>query len=112
MSYMRGDYYLWRDEDRVHFWARDGYDSWDESVWSEARRGAEKVEDRSEALASGVGIPLAIADEFAVMRFAQLLEEGQLDGVIKRAIEKWSGNGGCIALSELGDRLAELAARV
>jgi hypothetical protein len=104
MSYMRGDYYLWRDEERVHVWARDGYDFWDESVWN----GAQGDEGESEALPSGVAIPLGIADEFAVMRTAQLLTEGQLEEVVKRTIEKWNGNGGCIALAGVAERLAGL----
>ena len=36
MSYLRGHYYLWRDDDRTHFWAQDGSDSWDETAWGDA----------------------------------------------------------------------------
>jgi len=32
---MRGDYYLWSDEDNIHIWSRDGYDGWEETIWAQ-----------------------------------------------------------------------------
>lgn len=29
MSYMQGPCYVWRDDERVHVWADDGYNGWD-----------------------------------------------------------------------------------
>lgn len=103
MSYIRGDYYVWADDVRLHIWARDGYDNWDDSVWNGGSRGG-KADERP----SGVAVPFEIADEFMVMRIAQLMEAHQLTEVVTRAIEKWKGNGGCYALTQLGDRVKRL----
>jgi hypothetical protein len=35
MAYIRGANYIWHDADRVHFWAADGLDNWQESGWIE-----------------------------------------------------------------------------
>jgi hypothetical protein len=29
--------YVWRDDERVHAWAEDGYGGWDDSSWDEGR---------------------------------------------------------------------------
>jgi hypothetical protein len=105
MSYIRGDYYLWADDESVHVWARDGYDGWDDSVWNEGHRDAATG---AEAHPSGVAVPLEIADEFAVMRVAQLIEAHQLADIVSRTIEKWQGNGGCQALTAFGEQLKRL----
>lgn len=31
MAYLRGDQYVWSDEERLHIWVADGYDGWGES---------------------------------------------------------------------------------
>ena len=103
MAYMRGDFYLWQDGSNVHIWYRDGYDGWDESVWNEAADSSV-----ADSRASGVAIPLEVADEFAVMRIAQLLDEGMISKTIDRAIHKWEGNGGCDRLIHLKDRIKRL----
>lgn len=103
MSYIRGDYYLWRDDSRVHIWASDGYDDWDDSVWNES-----SGEATAETHPSGVAVPFEVADEFVVMRIAELIEARQLTQVVTRAMEKWKGNGGCYALVRLADRLKQL----
>jgi len=70
MSYMRGDIYVWADSNHVHFWAREGYDHWDEAVWNGLT---------STAKASGVALPQSVADEYVVMRMAEMLDEGSVD---------------------------------
>jgi hypothetical protein len=54
---------------------------------------------------SGVGLPQEIADEYAVMRFAQLIAEAGLRATIDRALAHGGGNGGCMALPQYADRL-------
>ena len=39
-----------------------------------------------------------VADEFAVMRIARLIEGRQLTGVVTRTLGKWTGKGGSHAL--------------
>ena len=99
MAYIRGDYYLWADDSSVHIWARDGYDNWDDSVWNESSRG------NGESRPSGVALPFEVADEFVIMRIAQIMDARQLTSVINRTIKKWEGNGGCRALTQLSERL-------
>ena|SRR6267378_3546596 len=77
--------------------------SWDNSVWNEGAG-----ESNSDSRSSGVALSFAVADEFVVMRIAQLLEAGQLTEAVTRALEKWRGNGGCIALCVLGERLEQV----
>src|SRR3970040_1411579 len=72
------------DDSHVHVWARDGYDNWDGSVWNEG-----SGERNPERRPSGVSLPFEVADEFAVMRIAELIEAGQLTDAIKRTLEKW-----------------------
>jgi hypothetical protein len=97
MSYMRGDYYVWHDGDNMHIWAAKGYDRWDHAVWAvdlDGNRHSDMLE------ASGVGIPEAVLDELAMMRLAELLEEGQAEAAIDRAVQKSGGNFGCHALAQ------------
>ena len=103
MSYIRGDYYVWADDSHVHIWARDGYDNWDGSVWNEG-----SGERNPERRPSGVALPFEVADELAVMRIAELTEAGQLTDTIKRTLEKWKGNGGCFALTQVGERMSRM----
>jgi hypothetical protein len=110
MAYIRGAYYFWRDE-QLHLWAADGYDGWDESGWAEAQgtlQGVPTATDRP----SGVAIPQAVADEYVVMRFAELVREGEIGDVIDRALADHGGNGGALALSEYGPALREALQRL
>jgi hypothetical protein len=59
MAYIRGANYIWHGEDRVHFWAADGLDNWQESGWiedvqSKATKGGDEVGP------SGVGVDQAV----------------------------------------------------
>jgi hypothetical protein len=106
MAYLRGDVYIWLGgDDRVHVWVADGDDGWAESGWAlcDDDRHAPGRED-----ASGVGVPQAPMDEFVVMRFAQLLDEGVLSDAINRALENHTGNGGCVALTRRAEQLNSL----
>src|SRR5947209_3689909 len=86
MAYTRGDYHLWSDGKRLHVWAKDGYDGWDERWENDGR-----IQDGQYTGASGVSIPENIADAFAVMRFAELLEKGILDSVIDHVAASHQG---------------------
>ncbi|MBM4297797.1 MAG: hypothetical protein FJ143_08660 [Deltaproteobacteria bacterium] len=99
MSYMRGDTYIWSDGTHVHFWARDGYDEWDQAGWHDPN---------STGNPSGVALPQAIADEYVVMRMAEMIDEGCVTVAIEHALEKFRGNGGCIALANHADLLRRM----
>jgi hypothetical protein len=90
MFYMRGRHYLWRDE-RLHLWAADGYDGWDDSIWA---RGAGNDKTCDEHRASGVAIATDVIDELAVMRLAEPILEGTVARAIERACAKHKGNAG------------------
>ena len=102
MSYMRGDIYIWADSPHVHFWSRDGYDSWDEAVWNSPHQASG---------ASGVALPQAVVNEYVVMRMAEMLDEGCVVAALEQALRKFSGNGGCLALAERAGILREVAAK-
>jgi len=90
MSYSRGNYYIWSDGKRLHIWARDGHDTWDmPGGWAIGVDGRRKAGYEG---ASGVSIPENVANAFAVMRFAELLEDGILDAIIDHLVE---GDAGC-----------------
>src|SRR5262245_38414072 len=103
MSYMRGDIYIWAGYTSVHFWVRDGYDGWDEAGWHDPARATR---------ASGVALPQVVADEYVVMRMAEMLDEGCVGAAIEQALEKYQGNGGCRALAGHAEILREVAAKV
>lgn len=108
MSYLRGDYYLWSDDRRVHFWAVDGEDYWADSGWGEramARHAEAGGEEAAGPGPGGVGLPHEIADEFAVMRLAELIQEGQVAATVERALARAAGNFGASALGELAPRI-------
>lgn len=101
MSYMRGTCYIWRDDDRVHVWAEDGYDGWGDSSWAEGRNHAPTPDSAQHGGASGVGIRQAIADSYVVMRLAELVAEQRIGAVVESAVATFGGNGGCLALQRL-----------
>jgi len=103
MAYMRGEIYIWANDTHIHFWACEGYDGWDKTGWHDSSMRAKA--------ASGVALPHDVADEFVVMRLAQMLDEGCLTDAVARAVGKWRGNGGCHALIEYAGVLCEVATR-
>ena len=82
MSYMRGDVYIWADGERVHFWAADGEDGWEESGWAEGRATRSSLGAGGPASASGVCLRQEIADAYAMMRLAELVDAGALGATI------------------------------
>ena len=111
MAYMRGAHYLWSDGERVHFWSAEGYDGWDDSVWAEGYGGAPPDLERPLPGPSGVCLPEAVADEYVLMRLAQLVEEGAAVAALDRAVARQGGNWGATALAEVAPALrAALAA--
>ena len=101
MAYLRGDYYIWADgDDRLHIWARDGADGWEQSGWAvdaSGQRSADRVN------AGGVSILHAVMDEYVMMRLAQLIESNAIGEVIDRAIRH--GNFGGQALAARGEAI-------
>jgi hypothetical protein len=106
MSYVRGPCYVWRDDERVHLWADDGYDGWDDTSWAEGRTGS-RVPPLMRGDASGVGLRQEIADAYVVMRLAELVCEQRISAVVEAAVANFGGNGGCLALERLAATLVK-----
>ncbi len=90
MAYTKGSTYIWSDGEQLHLWSETGLDHWQSIPAYGGKPGG-----------SGVQIDEAIADQFAVMRFAELLKLGEARSAIEQAIAHWGGNFGCTALEEL-----------
>jgi hypothetical protein len=114
MSYMRGDMYIWHDGENVHLWAANGKDGWDQSVWYTGVTGKEPRDEEEQhgVKASGVMIPESVLDEFVVMRLTEMLQEGKAREAVNRAISKWNGNGGCLALNGYAEQLEAIFAKL
>ncbi len=113
MSYIVGRQYVWVDDTHVHIWSAEGYDGWDESSWTQ---GFQAPTDRRSAAfgrPSGVSVRPKVADEYVVMRLAELVATGELSAAMDRALSNHGGNSGCQALAEhaspLRTALAQLA---
>jgi hypothetical protein len=104
MAYMRGDTYVWGDEEEIHLWSAGGYDAWDKSIWNHHQL----LEHGAESEASGAGIPWEVFDQLVVMRMAEILEEGSLKRAIDRAVEYHGGNFGCEALRRRAEDLKRI----
>ena len=106
MAYLRGDNYVWAgDDDRVHIWVADGEDDWAESGWAcdtDGKRhpGLEQ--------AAGVSVPQAVIDLYVVMRFAELVESGELAATIDRALRE-QPNFGSEALAERAEKIKAIS---
>lgn len=83
MSYFRGDTYLWSDGEALHLWTRRSYSLANESY------------------SSGVSIPEAVMDQFATMRFAELLQSGQAHVAIKASLESGNSGSACLRMHSL-----------
>ena len=108
MSYMRGDNYIWHDGENLHLWVADGKDGWDQSVWYTGITGKEPSDEEEgdpNVKASGVMIAESVLDKFVVMRLTEMIQERKGREAVKRAISKWSGNGGCLALDKCAEQL-------
>lgn len=114
MSYMRGDHYLWTDEEGyLHIWAADGYDGWDDTIWHCEDDGSARASHAKDGrnIASGVCIRQEVIDEYVMMRLAQLIAEGRVDAAIDRANSR-HGNYGGMVLAKNADRLKRALANV
>jgi hypothetical protein len=108
VAYLRGDYYVWADgDDRVHIWACDGADGWEDSGWASDAEG--KPLPRREA-AAGVSVPKRVLDEYVMMRLAELIESGDADGTIDRALRQ--RNFGGAALTRRAEAIKETLRRL
>lgn len=98
MAYLRGKQYIWDDGNLLHVWSADGYDGWDEGGWhrDEDSHIVQEHLENGENVAGGVSLPISVADEFVVMRFAQLLYEGRLRETVHRSV---NGNTGSLILT-------------
>jgi hypothetical protein len=111
MAYMRGDYYIWTDSSDVHFWSASGYDAWDRASWhvgedGDVRPGHMKLE---QCVASGVSVPQEVADEYVVMRLAQMIKDNSYIAAIDRALDP-DGRGdkfGSRILAQYAERLKQ-----
>ena len=99
MSYTKGSEYIWSDGEHLHLWSEMGLDQWQSMV---------QYTDKPNA--SGVQIPESIADQFAVMRFAELLKAGRASLVAEQALSQWGGNFGCAALEQLAPVIRKFSA--
>jgi hypothetical protein len=105
MSYLKGETYIWRDDERVHVWVADGADAWPESAWAEGMsvaRGAGEPPGPS-----GVAVPQVAIDSYVVMRFAELVAGGRVRAAIDEALRVGRGNFGSRALETLARTLQE-----
>jgi hypothetical protein len=111
MAYMRGDYYIWTDSSDLHVWSSGGYDGWDRSNWHKQEGGEARSSHKKsgQVVASGVCIPQEVADEYVMMRLAEMIKEGIVDDVIDRTIDVdgRSDNFGSRTLLQYADRLKE-----
>jgi hypothetical protein len=113
MSYMRGAHYLWRDDHQIHLWSRAGYDGWDQSVWAAGHTiDTDEAPERPTPAPSGVALPQEVADEYVLLRLAELVAAGRAAAALDRALERHGGNGGAAALAQLAPRLRVALASV
>jgi hypothetical protein len=99
MAYMRGDHYIWTSESDLHIWSANGQDACSESIWYQSHK---------DAAPAGVAIPQSVADEYVLMRFAEMLVEGLLPESIARTLNKWHDNFGCDSLASHRELLSSI----
>lgn len=91
---------MWHDDDRVHFWAADGLDNWQESGWIEDVQ-SKATDAGDEVGPSGVALEQSVVDLYVVMRFAELVQQRRVREIAERAVSEYGRNGGCPALRAL-----------
>ena len=104
MAYIRGANYIWHDGERVHVWAADGLDNWQDSGWIEDARSLDTARP-TDGGPSGVAVSQEVADLYVVLRFAELMKQRRVREIVERAISDCGGNGGSLALRELAPAL-------
>ncbi len=110
MAYLRGECYIWNDESGFHFWAKDGYDSWDIAAWATDETGENRAEGYENA--SGVSIHEDVMDAFVMMRLAQLIDAGKIEDVIDRASHELGGNVGSQMLKRNATKLKAVLSQI
>ena len=98
MSYMLGRQYMWMDANHIHIWSAEGYDGWDESSWAQSFEAPTERRSAAFGLPSGVSVRQKVADEYVVMRMAELVAAGELSAAMDRALANHGANTGCQAL--------------
>jgi hypothetical protein len=112
MSYILGRQYVWVDATHLHVWSAEGYDGWDESSWAQD---FETPNDRRSAafgLPGGVSLRQKVADEYVVMRMAELVATGEIGAVMDRALANHGANRGCQGLVQHASSLRAALAQV
>jgi hypothetical protein len=99
MSYMQGRVFLWSDDSHVHIWSAEGYDGWDESSWGQQFQAPSGRQSSAFGRPSGVSLRQKVADEYVVMRLAELVANGELTAVMDRALANHTESRGCEALA-------------
>ena len=100
MSYILGRQYVWVDATHLHIWSAEGYDGWDESSWAQDFEAPTDRRSAAFGLPGGVSLRQKVADEYVVMRMAELVSNGELGPVIDRTLANHGANSGCKALVE------------
>jgi hypothetical protein len=100
LSYILGRQYVWVDDTHVHIWSAEGYDGWDESSWVQSFEAPTERRSAAFGRPSGVSVRQRVADEYVVMRIAELVAMGELSAAMDRALANHGENKGCRALSE------------
>jgi len=104
MAYIRGANYIWNDGERVHVWAADGLDHWQDSVWFEGIQSEARKRD-DESGPGGIALGQDVADLYVVMRFAELVQQHRVHEIVERALSAYGENTGCLALGGLAAQL-------
>lgn len=85
MAYLRGNYYVWNDGNRMHLW-----------VYASEDAAYDWATDCD--YAAGVAIPNDVFDALALMRVAEIDASRNRKKYERRAIERFGGNFGSAAL--------------
>ncbi|MGH7507976.1 MAG: hypothetical protein ACREMZ_00715 [Gemmatimonadales bacterium] len=105
MSYILGRQYIWIDDTHVHIWSAEGYDGWDESSWAQGFEAPTERRSAAFGRPGGVSVRQKVADEYVVMRMAELVAMGELSASIDRALASHGANSGCRTLVEQASSL-------
>ncbi|HEV8178402.1 MAG TPA: hypothetical protein VGP44_12050 [Gemmatimonadales bacterium] len=112
MSYILGRQYVWVDATHLHIWSAEGYDGWDESSWAQGFRAPTDRRSAAFSLPGGVSLRQKVADEYVVMRLAELVATGEVVAVLDRALANHGANHGCQALVQHAPALRAALAKV
>lgn len=100
MAYLRGDYYIWSDGDRLHVWVRGGHEPVQGMTWSTS--GAD----------GGVVAEQEPIDRYVLMRLAEMACERNAVARLDAILEESQGNVGESALRQNARLLRDLLAQL